>query len=90
MVCTAQPARGGQALSHHHLRRLIRRIRRMQAPQHRRPSLAAVIVANAAVLLINVATFRLKKLIVHKQENFLDSGGFSEQLYNNRIKKRKI
>ena len=51
--------------------------------------LKSVIVANAAVLLINVATFWLKKLIVHKLENFLDNGGFSEQLYNSRIKKRK-
>ena len=51
--------------------------------------LKSVIVANAAVLLINVATFWLKKIIVHKLENFLDNGGFSEQLYNSRIKKRK-
>ena len=51
--------------------------------------LKSVIVANAAVLLINVATFWLKKMIVHKLENFLDNGGFSEQLYNSRITKRK-
>ena len=90
MVCTAQPARGGQASlpsSSQTAHTAYTAYASTTAPES---VTAAVIVANAAVLLINVATFRLKKLIVHKQENFLDSGGFSEQLYNNRIKKRKI
>ncbi|MBR2428226.1 MAG: four helix bundle suffix domain-containing protein, partial [Lentisphaeria bacterium] len=51
--------------------------------------LKSVIVANAVVLLINVISFWLKKLIVKKLEQFVDNGGFSEHLYHIRSEKRK-
>lgn len=51
--------------------------------------LKSVIVANAAILLINVASFWLKKLIAQKMDDFIEEGGFSERLYRIRSQKRK-
>ena len=51
--------------------------------------LKSVIVANATVLLINVATFWLKKLIDKKLDIFSHDGGFSERMYNYRNQNRK-
>ena len=48
----------------------------------------SVLVANASILLINVAMFWLRKMIVSKLEKFIDEGGFSENLYQARLKKR--
>ena len=51
--------------------------------------LKSVIVANSAILLINVASFWLKKLIAQKLDNFIEEGGFTERLYRIRSQKRK-
>ena len=47
--------------------------------------LKSVIVANAAILLINVASFWLKKLIIKKLEDFESNGGFTERMYHMRL-----
>ena len=51
--------------------------------------LKSVIVANAAILLINVASFWMKKLIAQKMNTFLEEGGFSERMYKLRLQKRE-
>ena len=51
--------------------------------------LKSVIVANAAILLINVVAFWLKKLIAQKMNTFLEEGGFSERMYKIRSQKRE-
>ena len=51
--------------------------------------LKSVLVANATILLINVATFWLRQLIEEKTIGFLAEGGFSERLYRIRSQKRK-
>lgn len=51
--------------------------------------LKSVIVANAAILLINVASFWLKKLICRKLERFVEEGGFSEHMAQVRVQHRK-
>ena len=51
--------------------------------------LKSVIVANSTILLINVASFWLKKLIRQKMDKFIEEGGFSERLYRIRSQKRK-
>lgn len=48
----------------------------------------SVIVANAAILLINVASFWLKKLIIKKLEDFEYNGGFTERMYHTRLNSR--
>lgn len=50
--------------------------------------LKSVLVANAAILLINAEIYWLKKLIYKKMEHFLDHGGFSENMKIARKKKR--
>lgn len=50
--------------------------------------LKSVIVANAAILLINVASNWLKSLIVKKLDDFLKNGGFSERMYHTRKSSR--
>ena len=47
--------------------------------------LKSVIVANAAILLINVASDWLKSLMVKKLEDFESNGGFSERMYHARL-----
>ena len=51
--------------------------------------LKSVLVANAAILLITAETFWLKQLMLKKMEQFLTDGGFSEQLLQGRLSRRK-
>ena len=50
--------------------------------------LKSVLVANAAILLINVATFWLAKLNYKKMQLLLKYGGFSERIVVARLKQR--
>lgn len=50
--------------------------------------LKSVLVANGAILLINVATFWLAKLNLKKMQLLLKNGGFSERIVAARLKKR--
>ena len=45
-------------------------------------------IANMAIILLNQADYLLYKLISKKSEEFLQSGGFTERLYNLRRKNR--
>ena len=49
----------------------------------------SVLVANAVLLLIDTASYFLKRQIEKKTAIFLDKGGFSERMHNMRIQKRK-
>ena len=49
----------------------------------------SVLVANAVLLLIDTASYFLKRQIEKKAAIFLDNGGFSERMHNMRIQKRK-
>ena len=49
----------------------------------------SVLVANAVLLLIDTASYFLKRQIEKKAAIFLDNGGFSERMYNMRIQNRK-
>ena len=49
----------------------------------------SVLVANGAVLLIETASYFLKRQIQNKSVIFLENGGFSERMHNMRIQKRK-
>jgi len=49
----------------------------------------SVLVANAVLLLIDTASYFLKRQIEKKAASFLDNGGFSERMHNMRIQKRK-
>jgi four helix bundle suffix protein len=49
----------------------------------------SVLVANAVLLLIDTASYFLKRQIEKKASIFLDNGGFSERMHNMRIQKRK-
>ncbi len=45
-------------------------------------------IANIAIILLNQEDYLLYKFIQKKSEDFLNSGGFTERLYNLRKKKR--
>ena len=45
-------------------------------------------IANMAIILLNQADYLLYKFISKKSEEFLQSGGFTERLYNLRRKNR--
>ena len=49
----------------------------------------SVLVANAVLLLIDTASYFLKRQIQRKSAVFLENGGFSEHMHNMRIQKRK-
>ena len=49
----------------------------------------SVLVANAVLLLIDTASYFLKRQIEKKAASFLDNGGFSKRMHNMRIQKRK-
>ena len=49
----------------------------------------SVLVANAVLLLIDTASYFLKRQIQRKSAVFLEKGGFSEHMHNMRIQKRK-
>ena len=49
----------------------------------------SVLVANAVLLLIDTASYFLKRQIEKKTAIFLDNGGFSERMHNMRIQNRK-
>ena len=49
----------------------------------------SVLVADAVLLLIDTASYFLKRQIEKKAAIFLDNGGFSERMHNMRIQKRK-
>ncbi|MBR2365427.1 MAG: four helix bundle suffix domain-containing protein [Lentisphaeria bacterium] len=49
----------------------------------------SVLVANGTVLLIETASYFLKRQIQNKSVIFLENGGFSERMHNMRTKKRK-
>ena len=49
----------------------------------------SVLVANAVLLLIDTASYFLKRQIEKKAAIFLDNGGFSERMHNMRCKKCK-
>ena len=49
----------------------------------------SVLVANAVLLLIDTASYFLKRQIKKKTAIFLDNGGFAERMHNMRIQNRK-
>ena len=49
----------------------------------------SVLVANGTILLIEPASYFLKRQIQSKSAVFLENGGFSERMHNMRIQKRK-
>ena len=49
----------------------------------------SVLVANGTILLIETASYFLKRQIQSKSAVFLENGGFSERMHNMRIQKRK-
>ena len=49
----------------------------------------SVLVANGTILLIETASYFLKRQIQRKSAVFLEKGGFSERMHNMRIQKRK-
>ena len=49
----------------------------------------SVLVANAVLLLIDTASYFLKRQIEKKAAIFLDNGGFAERMHNMRIQSRK-
>ena len=49
----------------------------------------SVLVANATLLLIDTATYFLKRQIQSKADTFLEEGGFSERMYKIRSQKRE-
>ena len=48
----------------------------------------SVLVANGTILLIETASYFLKRQIQRKSAMFLENGGFSERMHNMRCKKR--
>ena len=54
----------------------------------RTPPYKSVLVANAALLLIDTAVYFLKRQIASKAKSFLDNGGFSERMDRMRRNKR--
>ena len=48
----------------------------------------SVLVANGTILLIETASYFLKRQIQRKSAMFLGNGGFSERMHNMRCKKR--
>ena len=51
--------------------------------------LQSVIVANAVLLLINVACHLLDRQLVRLAADFENNGGFSERMYKRRLKKKE-
>jgi four helix bundle suffix protein len=51
--------------------------------------LQSVIVANAVLLLLNVACHLLDRQLARLAADFENEGGFSERMYQQRLKKRK-
>jgi len=49
----------------------------------------SVLVANGTILLIETASYFLKRQIEKKAAMFLDNGGFAERMHNMRTQKRK-
>ena len=49
----------------------------------------SVLVANAVLLLIDTASYFLKRQIEKKATMFLENGGFAERMHNMRTQKRK-
>ena len=49
----------------------------------------SVLVANGTILLIETASYFLKRQIQRKSAVFLEKGGFAERMHNMRIQKRK-
>ncbi|MBO7327954.1 MAG: four helix bundle suffix domain-containing protein [Lentisphaeria bacterium] len=49
----------------------------------------SVIVANAVLLLLNVACHLLERQLVRLAADFENEGGFSERMYKRRLKKRE-
>ncbi|MBR2872765.1 MAG: four helix bundle suffix domain-containing protein, partial [Lentisphaeria bacterium] len=49
----------------------------------------SVLVANSTLLLIETASYFLKRQIQRKAAEFLENGGFAERMYRQRNKKRK-
>ena len=49
----------------------------------------SVLVANGTILLIETASYFLKRQIQRKAAEFLENGGFAERMYRQRNKKRK-
>ena len=49
----------------------------------------SVLVANAVLLLIDTASYFLKRQIEKKAAMFLENGGFSERMHNMRMQNRK-
>ena len=49
----------------------------------------SVLVANAVLLLIDTASYFLKRQIEKKAAMFLENGGFAERMHNMRTQKRK-
>jgi four helix bundle suffix protein len=49
----------------------------------------SVLVANSTLLLIETASYFLKRQIQRKSALFLENGGFSERMHNMRMQKRK-
>ena len=60
-----------------------------QPAKYQTVPLKSVLVANGAILLINVATFWLAKLNYKKMQLLLKCGGFSERIVVARLKERK-
>ena len=56
---------------------------------HGKCSKQAAIVANGALLLINITRYLLNKLLQKQAEDFEQNGGFSERMMQIRLKKRK-
>ena len=48
----------------------------------------SVLVANGTILLIETASYFLKRQIQRKSAMFLENGGFSERMHSMRCKKR--
>jgi len=47
------------------------------------------IAANAAITILNQATFLLNRLLAKLEQDFVEEGGFTERLYNKRTQARK-
>ena len=61
----------------------------IQWAQENDPSVEkSLLVANGAILLINTATYFLRRQIERKSRDFTEQGGFSEQMYRKRKNNR--
>ncbi|MBE6388897.1 MAG: four helix bundle protein [Lentisphaerae bacterium] len=60
-----------------------------QNTDHGKCAAQAAIVANGALMLINITNYLLDKLLRKQAENFEQNGGFSERMMQVRLKKRR-